>query len=37
MTFIKDLAAYKAALLYMANGQEVIALLYLKKAYGYSS
>lgn len=37
MTFIKDLAAYKAALLYMANGQEVIAHLYLKKAYGYSS
>lgn len=37
MSFIKDLAAYKAALLYMANGQEVIAHLYLKKAYGYSS
>lgn len=35
MSFIKDLAAYKTALLYMANGQELIAHLYLKKAYGY--
>ncbi len=34
MTFIKDKAAYKAALLYAANGQEVIASLYLRKAYG---
>ncbi|TDN54653.1 hypothetical protein EC843_101704 [Buttiauxella sp. JUb87] len=37
MSFIKDIAAYKTALLYMKNGQEVIAHLYLKKAYGYSS
>lgn len=37
MTFIKDLEAYKTALLYMANGQEVIAHIYLKKAYGHSS
>lgn len=35
MSFIKDVTAYKSALLYMANGQEVIASLYLKKAYGY--
>lgn len=37
MSFIKDIAAYKTALLFMANGQEVIAHLYLKKAYGHSS
>lgn len=35
MSFIKDITAYKTALLYMQNGQEVIAQLYLKKAYGY--
>lgn len=34
MTFIKDRAAYQLALLFAANGQEVIASLYLRKAYG---
>lgn len=34
MTFIKDSQAYKAALLYASFGQEVIASLYLRKAYG---
>lgn len=34
MTFIKDNAAYKSALMYAACGYEVIARLYLKKAYG---
>jgi len=34
MTFIKDYAAYKLALLFAINGQEVIASLYLRKAYG---
>lgn len=34
MTFIVDLNAYKAALLYAANGHEIIAGLYLRKAYG---
>lgn len=34
MTFIKDKTAYMTALLYMAAGYEVIACLYLKKAYG---
>lgn len=35
MFFIKDEAAYKTALLYASFGQEVIANLYLRKAYGY--
>ena len=35
MTFIKDIAAYRTACLYAASGYEVIARLYLKKAYGY--
>lgn len=34
MTFIKDIAAYRTACLYAASGYEVIARLYLKKAYG---
>jgi hypothetical protein len=34
MSFIKDHAAYKLALLFAANGQEVIASIYLRKAYG---
>ena len=34
MSFIIDRAAYQAALLYAASGYEVIARLYLKKAYG---
>jgi hypothetical protein len=34
MNFIKDVNAYKNALLYAAHGQEVIASLYLRKAYG---
>ncbi len=34
MSFIKDKSAYQTALLFMANGQEVIAQLYLRKAYG---
>lgn len=34
MTFIVDRNAYKAALLYASCGQEVIAGLYLRKAYG---
>lgn len=34
MTFILDLDAYKTALLYASCGQEVIAGLYLRKAYG---
>ena len=35
MKFIKDNAAYKSALLFAACGQEIIAVLYLRKAYGY--
>ncbi len=34
MTFIKDKMAYRTACLYAANGYELIARLYLKKAYG---
>ncbi|GEM_PF-809389 len=34
MSFIKDVAAYKLALLYMNCVYEVIANLYLRKAYG---
>jgi hypothetical protein len=34
MSFIKDIAAYKTAQLFAAHGQEVIATLYLRKAYG---
>lgn len=34
MTFIVDRNAYKAALLYAANEHEIIAGLYLRKAYG---
>lgn len=34
MTFIVDRNAYKAALLYAANGHEIIAGLYLRKTYG---
>lgn len=34
MSFIIDHNAYKSALLYAAYGQEVIAGLYLRKAYG---
>lgn len=34
MTFIIDKAAYKSACLYAACGYDVIARLYLKKAYG---
>lgn len=34
MTFIVDRNAYKAALFYAANGHEIIAGLYLRKAYG---
>ncbi len=34
MSFIKDVAAYKSALMYMNCGYEVIANLYLRKAYG---
>lgn len=34
MSFIKDIAAYKNAQLYAAHGQDVIASLYLRKAYG---
>lgn len=34
MTFILDKDAYKSACLYAAFGYEVIAKLYLKKAYG---
>ncbi len=34
MSFIIDHAAYKTALLYAMNGPEVIAGLYLRKAYG---
>jgi len=34
MTFIKDKSAYRTALLYAANGHELIARLYLIKAYG---
>jgi hypothetical protein len=34
MSFIKDKTAYRTARLYMANGHEVIAQLYLRKAYG---
>lgn len=34
MSFIIDKEAYKTALLYMAAGYEIIACLYLKKAYG---
>ncbi len=35
MTFIKDIEAYKSARLFAACGFELIASLYLKKAYGY--
>lgn len=34
MSFIEDVAAYKSALMYMSCGHEVIAYLYLRKAYG---
>ncbi len=34
MSFIKDVAAYKSALMYMNCGYEVIAYLYLRKTYG---
>jgi hypothetical protein len=34
MTFIIDRAAYKLARLYAASGHELIAELYLRKAYG---
>lgn len=34
MSFIIDKKAYRTALLYMSAGHEVIAQLYLKKAYG---
>lgn len=34
MSFILDRAAYKTAQLYAANGHEIIAALYLRKAYG---
>lgn len=34
MTFIKDISAYKTACLFSACGYDVIARLYLKKAYG---
>lgn len=34
MTFIIDKSAYRTACLYVACGYEVIARLYLKKAYG---
>lgn len=34
MTFIIDRNAYKTALLYASCGQELIAGLYLRKAYG---
>ena len=34
MTFIIDRSAYKTALLYASCGQELIAGLYLRKAYG---
>lgn len=34
MTFIKDKAAFKTALLFHACGYGVVAGLYLRKAYG---
>lgn len=34
MTFLKDKVSYKTALLYASFGQELIANLYLRKAYG---
>ncbi len=34
MSFIIDRDAYRTALLYAASGYEVIAALYLRKAYG---
>ena len=34
MIFIIDKSAYKTALLYASYGQELIASLYLRKAYG---
>lgn len=34
MSFIVDKKAYRTSLLFMAAGHEVIAQLYLKKAYG---
>lgn len=34
MSFILDRAAYRTALLYKAEGHELIALLFLRKAYG---
>ena len=34
MSFIIDRSAYKPALLYASCGQELIAGLYLRKAYG---
>lgn len=34
MTFIKDRTAFKTAQLYRVAGHEVIAVLYLRKAYG---
>jgi len=34
MTFIKDRKAYRTACLYAASGHELIARLYLMKAYG---
>lgn len=34
MSFIIDKSAYKTALLYASCGQELIASLYLRKAYG---
>lgn len=36
MIFILDRAAYKSAILYAASGHEIIAGLYLRKAYGRS-
>lgn len=34
MTFIKDIHAYETALLYASFGHELIAMIYLRKAYG---
>lgn len=34
MSFILDRAAYKTAQLYRVEGHELIALLFLRKAYG---
>ena len=35
MSFIVDRNAYKTALFYAASGHEIIAGLYLRKAYGW--